>query len=230
MRLLVLDADVLCSAILLPHGPARKLLVLAAYGGVSQYLDTVAKPELELLEEAAKGGGRVGGNAAARLEKLSRRRAALKGALPPGAPDDICLVGHRPIFDEAMKCVRQKGEDNIALWTGLETAAHHRLVDACFHMVSPQAPVSQIQRLQRFSTSVAGILIGAGSVDPGHPPVYAASETDALLLTRSPLLPRFQAAVNARDFDEFLSSPPWPADFNLDHVDGRLFDDEDVWG
>jgi hypothetical protein len=97
-------------------------------------------------------------------------------------------------------------------------------------MVSPQEPVSPVQRIQRVGTSVAGILIGAGKVDPGHPPVYAAAETGALLLTRSPLLPRLRGAVSARDFDEFLMSPPWPADFNLDHVDGRLLDDEDVWG
>ena len=229
MPSIVLTAEILCSAILFPRSPARKLVVLAAYGGVAQYVDQILEPERKLLAAAAKGGGKVGGHGKPFADAQRARRRALKHRLPRHAPDDICLIGHPTIHEDAMRCVRERGRDNVALWSGLESSAHHRLLDAYFERVDPPDRISRPRRFGRVGATVTKIIVGRGGVDPDLPPLHAARQTGALLVTRSPLLPHFQRVVSATAFDTFLGDPPWTAKFDLRDVDGRLLADPDVW-
>jgi hypothetical protein len=225
--LIVLDAEILASAVLLPTSAPRKLLVLMAYGSVAQWLDIALPQERATMAEAAGSTGTIA-DVDALVEENTTRRAALRAALPKGAPDDVCLIGYPPIFDDAIRIVRQRARDNSALWAGV--ASHLRLNDASFDVLPEAEQPSRLRRLLRAGASAARIAAGVGGVDLGHPPVYAAHQTGGLLLTsNAELLARYREVVRAREFNEFLDDPPWGRNFDLDDVDGQLLSDPAVW-
>jgi hypothetical protein len=101
----------LLKAFLSPLGRRRKFLVLCAYGAFN-YVARFGLPAEQdrLEEELARAGAAAGGHELEDLITAARdRHAFLAEQLPTLAPDDLCLVGSRPLFDEFEEKMAEKG-------------------------------------------------------------------------------------------------------------------------
>ncbi len=111
MRPVVADTNVLLKAFLSPGGRRRKFLVVCAYGALNYYL-RVGLAERERLHEELEhvAGSALGGMDIGRfIEAAGDRHAFLAEHLPALAPDDLCLVGSRPLLDEVEEKIAEVG-------------------------------------------------------------------------------------------------------------------------
>lgn len=102
MPLIVADTNVALPATLSPHGLARKLFVVLAFGALT-YREAHLQLELEALDlEAEKTGATIGGRARfeALAERVGERRAGLAELLPAGTPSNWIAAGGTFLFDE----------------------------------------------------------------------------------------------------------------------------------
>lgn len=111
MRPVVADTSFLLPAFLSPDGRRRKLLVLFAYGSLNYYA-RVGIAEQERLEEELRGAAAAtlaGTPIGDLVEIAADRQARLAEVLPALAPDDLCLVGSRILFDEVERKIAEVG-------------------------------------------------------------------------------------------------------------------------
>ena len=111
MRPVVADTNVLLKAFLSPAGRRRKFLIVCGYGALNYYR-RVGLAERERLEEELEhvAGSALGGIDIRQLiEQAEDRQALLAEQLPALTPDDLCLVGSRPLLDEVEEIVARVG-------------------------------------------------------------------------------------------------------------------------
>lgn len=138
MRPIVVDTSWLLPAFLSrnPRPNSRSLLVLTALGGLTLRRHTVEAELRALREEGERLGAHVhDGPLVDQLEALERRRDRMRDALGLRAPDDLCLVGSRLLFDEVERKVGEVG----------------RRFDP---QLSPEAPARVRRQVERLSSIV----------------------------------------------------------------------------
>src|SRR5206468_332000 len=90
---------------------SRGLLILTALGGLTLRRHTIEEELRALREEGERLGVHVhDAPYEGRLEAVERRREQMRDRLGMRAPDDLCLVGSRLLFDEVERKVREIGE------------------------------------------------------------------------------------------------------------------------
>src|SRR5438270_2268335 len=113
MRPIVIDTSWLLPAFLSrsERPRSRSLLILTALGGLTLRRQTVGE-ELRVLEEEGErlGAGVYDAPLVQKLDAIERRRDELRDRLGMRAPDDLCLVGSRLLFDEVERKVREVGD------------------------------------------------------------------------------------------------------------------------
>jgi predicted nucleic acid-binding protein len=112
MRPIVIDTSWLLPAFLSrrERPRSRSLLILTALGGLTMRRHTI-EAELQALHDE---GERLGVATyydpyRGRLSAIERRRDEMRDRLGLRAPDDLCLVGSRLLFDEVERKVREVG-------------------------------------------------------------------------------------------------------------------------
>jgi len=113
MRPIVIDTSWLLPAFLSrsERPRSRSLLILTALGGLTLRRQTVGEELRVLQEEGERLGARVyDAPLVQKLEAIERRRDELRDRLGMRAPDDLCLVGSRLLFDEVERKVREVGD------------------------------------------------------------------------------------------------------------------------
>src|SRR5690348_5963002 len=112
MRPVVIDTSWLLPAFL-SRGPrpwSRGLLILTALGGLTLRRHTI-QAELQALNDEGERYGAASNyeHYRGRLTAIEHRRDELRDRLGLRAPDDLCLVGSRLLFDEVERKVRDVG-------------------------------------------------------------------------------------------------------------------------
>jgi hypothetical protein len=231
---IVLDTDVLATALLYADSDARRVLVLATYGATVHYLDVQVASDRRAMEDFVRAhpGARIGGGERV-VDVNAARRSEIARRLPSGAPDDVHLIVTPKLVHGVDERIKEKVRDNPWLMRSAHVARTLRLPDAIYDSVDDAPPDPFVRRFLRRLGSISRIaLVGAGPRDEQHPPVHAARSSEALLLTgTAESLQRYGRMTSAKRFAEFVDQHPWgESGFKFWEVDGRLLNRPDVWG
>jgi predicted nucleic acid-binding protein len=112
MRPIVIDTSWLLPAFLSRSEKpwSRNLLILTALGGLTLRRRTIEEEWSVLRREGERLGVDVyDAPFLGKLDALERRRDEMRDRLGMRAPDDLCLVGSRLLFDELERKVREVG-------------------------------------------------------------------------------------------------------------------------
>ena len=226
---IVLDIDVLATAVLVPQSDERRMLVLGTYGASVHYLEVALARERQAMEAAAREipGARIGGGG--RVEQVTAaRRRELERRLPSGAPDDIQLVGTERLFHSVKAEIQRRATLNPRLRLSAEVGIDLRVRDAMCDVLD-DAPASP-----RVKQALLGSLarIAPGAAGAGHPVVHAARTGEALVLAaKEQDVARYGRMTAARRFARFIDEQAWQdPEFEFWRVDGKLLNHPDVWG
>jgi predicted nucleic acid-binding protein len=113
MRPIVIDTSRLLPAFLSAGAKprSRSLVILTALGGLTLRQRTIEAEVRSLRQEGGRPGAEVHDEPLLqRVEAVARRRDEFRDRLGMRAPDDLCLVGSRLLFDELERKVREVGQ------------------------------------------------------------------------------------------------------------------------
>jgi predicted nucleic acid-binding protein len=224
VRLVVADTSVVFPAVLSPSGLRRKLLVLLAYGRLSAYARFGEDEELAQRQEARPPGSVIGGRPITEfLDEARAKKARLEEQLPSLAPDDLCLAGSRPLFDEYEKVLDERGSIVVPDFSGREALAARRRLIAITQAITPDFDLDQVptytdERDRDDDKVIHTALLARAdfivsddrhiSVDPTSATAYCEPSGDAV--------------VNACRFDHFVENHVNSLHFELPSIDGSL--------
>ena len=226
MRPLVIDTSWLLPALLSrkqrPH--ARNLLVLTALGGLTLRRHTIEAELIALRNE----GNRLGVNVhdaplVRQIDALDQRREEMRDRLGMRAPDDLCLVGSRLLFDEVERKVREVGRTFNPELSEEAPGRARRQIERLSAIVVNFAPRESIPPWTRdpdddyliemaFRADAAAIVSKDADVVPGGQPRYDWVD------------PRRGVSVPAFWLSRFLEEGVNNSGFEIDDVDPSLLE------
>lgn len=226
MRLLVADTNVLLPGFLSAKGRRRKFLALCAYAAFHYYA-AVGPAEQERLEQGLEGvpGSRLGGlDIGAITDAAADRRAFLAEQLPPLAPDDLLLVGSRPLFDEFEEKVVEVGQQIAGGLIATDRPAQlRRQLAAITGIVVPDFDFADIPQHTEgrdrdddvvIETAFRGGAFAIVADDKKH----ISLDEDGTMYSH----PETGAEITAYQFERFVRDYITTSNFDLDEVDPGL--------
>lgn len=211
-------------AVLSPTGRRRNLLVLLAYGRLSAYAQAGGDERLAFEQELQASGAVAGGRSLAELvEESALKKARLEERLPALAPDELCMAGSRPLFDEYEEKLRERGPSIVPDFSPEDATAVRRRLAAATTIVVPDFDTSEIPAYTEGRDRDDDVVIHTALLTRAE---FVVSDDKHISVDREGTTkyadPDRGVGVDALTFDRFVEKRVDRHPFELRSVDGSL--------